>query len=106
MSGKRIFHVAYGKGSTALEKTLFRVSGVLTGVGYLAYCLSGAGLEKYGTTQMWITAPFVLAALYRYHVVVARPAGDREHLQAVLSDAPLLLTVIAWAAVFATLIYN
>jgi len=102
--GKRLYNMEPGE-TRNLELSIFRISGILTFAAYIAYSFSGVGIEKYNTTFLWITAPFVAAAIFRYHGIILQ-AGDRyEHLQAVLRDVPLIATVTIWAAVFAGLIY-
>ncbi len=105
--GKKIFHITgdSDKSGVSMLRYSFWCAGALTGVGYLAYCFSGVGHEKYNTDYMWVTALFVLAAVWRYSIVVARADVRREHLETVLSDILLLGIVAAWALVFGFIIY-
>lgn len=103
--GKKIYYLGGDAPAGRTLKYLFMISGALTGIGYLAYCFSGVGQEKYGTEYMWVTAPFVLAAIYRYSSIAARPPAGREHLEAVLSDVLLTALAIIWAVVFGFIIY-
>ncbi|MFA6448103.1 MAG: UbiA prenyltransferase family protein [bacterium] len=104
VSGKRF----YGDGAeaaSALQEWTFRAAGAATFVVYTVYSFSGAGPEKYHTSWLWTTAPFVGIAIWRYAAVAKRGAPGREHLQAILSDSIIVCSVLAWLMVFATLIY-
>jgi len=107
VAGKRFYSEtgrAGGK-STRVEDAVFLASGAATFIVYIIYCLSGVGPEKYHTNHLWVTAPFVGVAIWRYAQVARRSFAGHEHLQAILSDATIVASVLIWLAVFTMLIY-
>ncbi len=106
VAGKRIYMDAAVARPSAAEELLFRALGAATVAVYAAYSFSGVGVEKYGTSFLWVTAPFVALAVWRYYSLARRADRTREHLQAILSDPAIVSAVFAWLAVFAALIYG
>jgi len=106
VAGKRIYMDASVARPSAAEEFLFRALGAATVAVYAAYSFSGVGVEKYGTSFLWVTAPFVALAVWRYYLLARRTDRTREHLQAILSDPVIVSAVFAWLAVFAALIYG
>jgi len=53
---------------------------------------------------MMATVPFVLYGVFRYLLLLHRHQLGEEPENVLLSDAPLLLTIAAWAATSATIL--
>jgi 4-hydroxybenzoate polyprenyltransferase len=107
VAGKRFFDepaVTAGKPSK-FESAVFSFSGAAAFVVYAVYCFSGAGPEKYHTRHLWVTAPFVGIAIWRYAAVARGFGNGKEHLQAILSDRTIVISVLVWLSVFTALIY-
>ncbi len=107
VSGKRFYGEtgSAGKKPSRMEDIVFLASGAVTFIVYLIYCFSGVGPEKYHTHHLWITAPFVGVAIWRYAGVARHSIAGREHLRAVLSDKTIVVSVLIWLTVFTILIY-
>ncbi len=107
VAGKRFYGdpPGVGAGPSKLEKAVFALSGAATFAVYLIYCFSGVGPEKYHTRHLWVTAPFVGIAVWRYGAVARGFGSGKEHLQAILSDKMIVISVLVWLAVFTALIY-
>jgi 4-hydroxybenzoate polyprenyltransferase len=56
------------------------------------------------STAMMATVPFVLYGIFRYLLLLHRHQLGEEPENVLLSDAPLLLTIAAWAATSATIL--
>ena len=64
-----------------------------TVVCYAIYTLAPTTVEKFGTTQLGFTLPFVIFGLFRYlHLVYRCDLGERPE-QVLLTDIPLLLNL-------------
>ncbi len=105
--GKRLYSDVFNgvEGPSRAEMTIFRASGIATFIIYVIYCLSGVGPQKYGTGYLWLTAPFVAVALWRYNTSIHERMPGREHLHGILRDAWITGSVICWVIVFSLLIY-
>lgn len=67
-------------------------------VSYALYTLSPATVEKFGTSAMGFTIPFVIFGIFRYLDLVYRHRkGDRPEM-ILLTDWPLLLGIAAYGA--------
>ncbi len=87
---------------------LDQMTGVTTGgvlLTYLLYCTSPETVEKFHTDNMIYTFPFVLYGIFRYLYLIyqRREGGSPEKI--ILSDTPLLASVLLWG-VFCVLILS
>jgi 4-hydroxybenzoate polyprenyltransferase len=72
---------------------------------YSLYAFSPEVAEKLGTRWMGLTIPFVLFGIFRYlYLVHQRDEGDNP-TALVLSDVPLLATVLLWGATTLIVLY-
>ena len=81
---------------------------VVTASTLIAYCLytiSGETVEKFGTTNLVFTAPFVLYGIFRYLYLVHQKGkgGSPEFL--ILKDKPLLIDIVLWVGAVAFVLY-
>ncbi len=76
-----------------------------TVVAYIFYALSEDVAEKLGTPYLGLTIPFVLFGIFRYfYLVHMRGEGGRPSRE-LISDAPLVINVVLYAAVVVLLLY-
>jgi 4-hydroxybenzoate polyprenyltransferase len=76
-----------------------------TVLAYALYAFDPSSAERLGTRHMGLTLPFVLFGIFRYlYLVHQRGEGDNP-TTLVLSDIPLLLNVVLWAAAVVVAIY-
>lgn len=81
---------------------------VVTASTLIAYCLytiSSETVEKFGTTNLVFTAPFVLYGIFRYLYLIHQKnkGGSPESL--VLKDIPLLIDILLWGGTVAFILY-
>jgi 4-hydroxybenzoate polyprenyltransferase len=87
---------------------LDQMTAVVTSATVMAYCLytfSERTIQDLGTTDLKYTIPFVIYGIFRYlYLVHKRGLGaDPSHL--LLTDRPLLATVILWVVVAGVVVY-
>lgn len=75
-------------------------------LGYALYAFSPDVASKLGTRYMGATFPFVLFGMFRYLFLVHQKGEGDNPTAVVLSDRPLLLTVLAWGALVILLLYQ
>ncbi len=98
---------AYSAGS--LNAALV-VTGVATVATYVAYTLDPATRAYFNSNYLWMTSPFVAAALLRFLQLVTGRAGRglkaESPTQEMLRDVPIVLIVIGWVLVVMAIVYK
>lgn len=85
---------------------LVTLAGVATLICYMLYTIAPETIQKFGTSHLVFTVPFVVMGLLRYrHLVYRRERGDRPE-QLLLSDWPLLLDIALYGATVLTLLLH
>jgi hypothetical protein len=87
---------------------LDQMTGVVTSATLMAYCLytfSERTIKDLGTTNLKFTVPFVIYGIFRYLYLVHKRGLGADPSQLLLTDRPLLATVILWAVVAAVVLY-
>jgi hypothetical protein len=84
------------------------INAVLGGllVSYLIYTTDPAVMDRLGTRQLYLTAPFVIAGILRYLQITLVEERSGSPTKLALTDRFLILTVLGWVAMFAALIYG
>jgi 4-hydroxybenzoate polyprenyltransferase len=72
---------------------------------YMLYTFSGEVSEKLGTEYLYITIPFVVYGIFRYLYLIHRKDEGGSPTQVLISDRPILITVILWLITALLLIY-
>jgi 4-hydroxybenzoate polyprenyltransferase len=72
---------------------------------YALYTLAPETEEKFGTTALVYTLPFVLFGIFRYLYLVYQVEDERNPTEAVLYDLPSLLNVALWGLSAIAVIY-
>jgi decaprenyl-phosphate phosphoribosyltransferase len=75
-------------------------------VSYLIYTTNDGVIRRYGTDQLYLTAPFVTAGVLRYLQVALVEERSGSPTDLALTDRFLILAVIGWIATFAFLMYG
>lgn len=75
-------------------------------ISYVIYTTDREVMARYGTERLYVTVPFVAAAVLRYLqiTIVERRSGSPTQL--VLTDRFLIASVLGWLGVFGYLIYS
>jgi 4-hydroxybenzoate polyprenyltransferase len=77
-----------------------------TVVAYSLYTISPAVIEKLGTGHLGLTIPFVLYGVFRYLYLIHQKQSGGDPTQALLTDRPLLFTVLLWGAAVIAILYT
>ena len=73
---------------------------------YMLYCISEQTVQKFQTHHMIYTFPFVLYGLFRYLYLIHHKNEGGAPEKVLVSDMPLLLSVILWGITSALIIYG
>jgi 4-hydroxybenzoate polyprenyltransferase len=75
-------------------------------VAYAFYTVSAETVEKFHTTHLGLTLPFLLYGIFRYLYLVHQKEGGGSPAEMLLNDRPLLACVALWALAVALIIYG
>ena len=75
-------------------------------VAYAFYTVNPETVEKFHTTHLGLTLPFLLYGIFRYLYLVHQKEGGGSPAEMLLNDRPLLLCVALWALAVALIIYG
>jgi 4-hydroxybenzoate polyprenyltransferase len=73
---------------------------------YAFYTLAPETLEKYRTSRLALTIPFVIYGIFRYLYLVHRKDKGGNPSDVLLADWPLLAAVALWAATVVLIVYT
>ncbi len=104
--GAPTHRVALGRYSLPLVDSWLTALAGASIVSYAIYTQSARTVERFGTSDLLYTIPFVIYALFRYqhHVVREDAGGDPGSL--LMQDRALWLAVLGWAITAAVVIYR
>lgn len=72
---------------------------------YLMYAISPEVEQKLGTHYLYLTVPFVIYGIFRYLYLIHLEEGGGSPTQLLLTDRPILVTVILWLLTALLLLY-
>jgi len=75
-------------------------------VAYAFYTINPETVEKFHTTHLGLTLPFLLYGIFRYLYLVHQKEGGGRPAEMLLNDRPLLVCVALWALAVALIIYG
>jgi 4-hydroxybenzoate polyprenyltransferase len=75
-------------------------------VAYMIYSVSPEVAGRLGTPYFHLTVPFVVFGLFRYLYLVHQHGAGEDPSRLLMSDAPLLASVMAWGIVVLLLLYG
>src|SRR6188768_2555368 len=75
-------------------------------VAYAFYTVNPETVEKFHTTRLALTLPFLLYGIFRYLYLVHQKEGGGSPAEMLLNDRPLLACVALWAAAVTFIIYG
>lgn len=91
--------------STLFIDQMLVVLAAVTIAAYALYTVAPRTVEHFGSENLIFTVPFVLFGIFRFlYLVYQRPEAGHPH-EVMLTDPPLLLTVLAWGVAAAAVIY-
>jgi len=82
------------------------ISTSATIMSYALYTMSSETVKKFNTENLIYTVPFVIYGIFRYLYLVHKKAGGGSPTEAVLTDMPIILCVISWAAISGMIIFQ
>ncbi|MCP4566931.1 MAG: decaprenyl-phosphate phosphoribosyltransferase [FCB group bacterium] len=72
---------------------------------YLIYVISPEVQQKLNTPYLYLTTPFVIYGIFRYLYLIHLEEGGGSPTRLLLTDRPILLTVVLWLATTILLLY-
>ncbi|MBN1274636.1 MAG: decaprenyl-phosphate phosphoribosyltransferase [Candidatus Aminicenantes bacterium] len=91
--------------STHLLDQMIAVVTASTLIAYCLYTISEETVEKFGTTYLVLTSPFVLYGIFRYLYLVHQKEKGGSPEELILHDKPLLVDIILWIISIIVIIY-
>jgi hypothetical protein len=86
------------------------LTGAATAVTYVAYTLDPATQEFFKSNYLWLTAPFTVAGIVRFLMLVSGKAGRglraESPTQEMLRDVPFVLNLVLWVVVVVAIVYR
>jgi 4-hydroxybenzoate polyprenyltransferase len=105
----RVGGVAHAPGpdrySRAVLDQMISIASGCTIVGYAIFTTSSRTVSVHGTTNLVYTVPFVVYGIFRYQLLVIRDGSGGDPTELVLSDVPLLATIVLWLIVCVGILY-
>ena len=87
---------------------LDQMIGVVTAstlMAYALYTMAPETREKFGTSYMILTIPFVIYGIFRYLYLVHQKEQGGNPTTVLITDKPILLNILLWGLVSVLLIY-
>jgi len=72
---------------------------------YMLYSFSPEVSQKLGTENLFLTIPFVVYGIFRYLYLIHREAKGGSPTKVLLTDTPILLTVVLWILTVIVVLY-
>jgi len=72
---------------------------------YLIYVISPEVQQKLGTDYLYLTTPFVIYGIFRYLYLIHLEEQGGSPTRLLLTDRPILITVVLWLATAVLLLY-
>lgn len=91
--------------SSYLLDQMIAVVTASTLIAYCLYTISGETVEKFGTTNLVFSAPFVLYGIFRYLYLVHQRGKGGSPESLILKDKPLLIDIILWIGTIVFVLY-
>ena len=77
-----------------------------TVIAYCLYTISPETVDKYGTTNLLFTVPFVLYGIFRYLYLIHQKVEGGTPETLIIKDKPLLIDMFLWIASAALILYT
>jgi 4-hydroxybenzoate polyprenyltransferase len=95
-----------GEYSPALLDLMMGVMTAVTLIAYATYTIAPATVAKFHSPSLVYTIPFVVYGILRYvYLVMERKSGGNP-TEVLLTDVPLLVTIILWLAAVGLILYT
>jgi 4-hydroxybenzoate polyprenyltransferase len=91
-------------GPTFLDQ-MINVVTASTLLSYALYTLAPETVEKFGTSALIYTLPFVLFGIFRYLYLIYQVEDQRNPTEAILRDPPFVINVALWGVAVIAVIY-
>lgn len=72
---------------------------------YILYTVWPSTVAKFGSKNLIYTVPFVIYGIFRYFYLVHQRQSGGDPTDSLMTDRPLLLSVVLWGAVAVAVIY-
>lgn len=76
-----------------------------TVMSYALYTISNETVQKFGTSHLYYTIPFVLYGIFRYLYLIHKKDEGGNPTLTIITDIPLIINVVLWIIVSVAIIY-
>ncbi|MCX6841542.1 MAG: decaprenyl-phosphate phosphoribosyltransferase [candidate division WOR-3 bacterium] len=104
-SGGTAHRAVLEKYSEPLLDQMMAVATSSTVIAYCLYTIAPETVAKFGTHNLMLTVPFVLYGVYRYLYLVYRKEMGGAPEKVLLTDVPLIVDGLLWAASVVAVLY-
>lgn len=94
-----------GRYQVAFLDQMLTIAGAATVISYALYTVAPRTLEIFKTDKLIYTTVFVIYGVFRYLYLIHTTTTTDKPTDVILSDVPILLTTLLWAAACIVLIY-
>lgn len=85
---------------------MINVVSASTVIAYSLYVVSPETSERFHTTALIYTVPFVLFGIFRYLYLIYQDPGEKNPTEEILNDRPFLLNVLLWSILVVAIVYG
>ncbi len=94
-----------GQYSAGFLDQMIAIVTAATVMSYALYTISNETVQKFGTTHLYYTIPFVLYGIFRYLYLIHKKDEGGNPTHTIITDVPLIVNVAIWIVVSVMIIY-
>lgn len=94
-----------GEYSKEILDIMIIISTAITAIGYALYTMDSSTIDRFHTSSLIYTVPFVLFGLFRYLFLVYNKEKGGKPEEVVVSDPELIITVVLWLVTTGCILY-
>ncbi|MGD0339459.1 MAG: decaprenyl-phosphate phosphoribosyltransferase [Bacteroidota bacterium] len=94
-----------GQYSAGFLDQMIAIVTAATVMSYALYTISNETVQKFGTTHLYYTIPFVLYGIFRYLYLIHKRDEGGNPTHTIITDVPLIVNVAIWIVVSVMIIY-
>jgi 4-hydroxybenzoate polyprenyltransferase len=72
---------------------------------YILYTISDETVQRFGSTKLLLTVPFVVYGIFRYLYLIHKKGVGGDPTNTLINDLPLIINVALWAVCSSVLVY-
>jgi 4-hydroxybenzoate polyprenyltransferase len=92
--------------SPHLLDQLILISAASTVMSYALYTVNADTVEKFGTTNLIYTVPFILYGVFRYLFLIHSRQKGGDPAKVLMTDLPMVINILAWLSTCVYMVYR